>query len=594
MPRVKEAPKESPKKEQPALKEKSKKKQQAEANLPVVYEKLEIKLYDDEQPLTVEVAKQLLGWEQETDEIKFGQDYTLTDENDLKIRCRNNSRNRPFDEQHSRQLAQDMLNHHWRFNGETIVVGRCGSVISGQHRLIGLVLAEQRRTSDHESPSGETYADHYKQAWKAPVTIQALVVLGVDESPETLRTLDNVRPRTLADVLYTQNTFARFKNKERAILCRMLDYAVRLLWQRTGAYDDPYSPKRTHSEALDFIERHKKVAEAVKHIYEENDKSNGIGKILSPGSAAGLLYLMGACSSGGEPYHAEPHPSEKLVDFEHWDKAAEFWVELNAASLGAGGKRLAAVIEALGKVGDATETPEQPRSPRETAAILIKAWHRFMAGSKVTLETIMPKTAKDEDGNRVLDETCLVGGIDLGDMKKREAAEEADSEEEEEEDEAPKPKKLKKGEVSDMQPAHERKSDEPAMSAREEIDALKARFPDHNVVQRDDMGSLTVYGLDAEVIAKQTRATIKRHQGTARIILRAKDEEEIAEKLTGAGVPFVIVERGKKGWEIASANPAIKESKVETNGSAKAAKTAKTTEPVGDSPEKAPAKAGKK
>jgi hypothetical protein len=252
------------------------------------------------------------------------------------------------------------------------------------------------------------------------------------------------------------------------------------------------------------------------------------------------------------------------------------------------GKQLKAAFDAI----LAIQTPEAPDDvkPFEKSAIFTNAWNVWVEGGKVTEEKIaLSFTIKDSC--RKMNDTPTVGGIDVGDKDRSQSAKE-DKEEEDESEEAPKPKaKAKKGEVSEIVPAHERKEEEPVMTAAKEIEALKARFPEHNVIQRDDMGSLTSYGLDAEIIAKHTRANIKRHQGTARIILRAKDEESIQEKLAGAGIAFVVVERGKKGWEVVAANPAISEKKApspkaEANGIADAARDAGTGKAGKGSPKK--------
>jgi hypothetical protein len=98
----------------------------------------------------------------------------------------------------------------------------------------------------------------------------------VSEEPATIRTLDNVRPRTLSDVLYTEeNVFGRLSAAARKEAIRNLDYAIRFLWNRTGQSNPSYgsfTSYRTHSESLDFFHRHPHLAQIVEHITGINER----------------------------------------------------------------------------------------------------------------------------------------------------------------------------------------------------------------------------------------------------------------------------------------------------------------------------------
>lgn len=387
--------------------DKKKSKKLPEITRQVIYPEVQVNVAAGANALTVQQMKDLLGWQEETEEVKFGGDYLLTDAGGKKVRCLNNAHNRPLTESWARTIAQDILNKHWKFNGETIIIGRTGLVLSGQHRLIGGVLAEQDRTGPQEH--------HWKSRWDGPITMDCLVVFGIEESGEITRTLDNVKPRTLADVLFCDEAvFGKVKPADRQKLCRMADYAVRIVWHRTGAGIDAFAPKRTHSEALDFIDRHGKILKAVKHIFEE-DKDGHISKILSPGTAAGLLYLMASCKSDVDKYRNADTRSEKKMDFEQWEKACEFWVLLSANAA-----EMEEVRKGLNNLVDPETGEAAPLAHK--MALLIKAWNVFAQGYEITAKDLKLKKETDEEGVKHLVECPTCGGIDLGNPKEEEEA----------------------------------------------------------------------------------------------------------------------------------------------------------------------------
>lgn len=377
----------------------------------VLYLEPDLKLCTGENALTSQQAKDLLNWEDELsytarmmvtspeikeEEAKFPE-YLLKDENDIKIQCWNNSRNRPFEESWARRLAQDILNGHWKLNLENIIIGRTGQVLSGQHRLIGLVLAEQMRTGKQ--------ADHWKQIWSGPVTIETSVAVGADESPETTMTLDNVKPRSLADVLYTSDLFRDLNSAERKECSRMLDAAIDLLWKRVGAGKSEYSHYQTHSESKGFLERHSRILGCVKHLFEQN-KDRVISNLkLSPGQCAASCYLMGSADSDPEKYRAEEQPNEKTLVWTFQDKAYQFWQDL------AGGK-LKPVTNALGSLVD-EDTGSGGRSI-EKLTVLAKAWGVYVEDRKIEDKDLELVYRIDDDGVTHLDEWFDFGGVDQG------------------------------------------------------------------------------------------------------------------------------------------------------------------------------------
>jgi len=372
-----------------------------------VYPEISVQVCVGDDALTVDQAKDLLGWESEQGKIKFGDSYTIIDEEKKKVRCRNNTKNRPLNEEWSRTLAQDILNRRWKINLETIIIGWDGQVLSGQHRLIGLILASQMWAANK----------HWREKWKTEPVIETLVAFGADESEECTRTLDNVRPRTLSDVLYMSDAFGHHKPKDRKVIVRIIDYAVRLLWQRTGVTGNEYVSRRTHSESLDFISRHPRIITAAKHIYEE-DASGSIRSYISMGYAAGLLYLMAASEDSRDTYLSGEFPNEEQLGLAKWDEACEFWTDFAQNRLGL----LKPAMKPEGDDGQARSV-----TPHEQLALAVKAWDAWTKGKKIDGLALKLKYTSKNDV-QVLDECPLLGGIDVGMIVKNDDEEEDEME----------------------------------------------------------------------------------------------------------------------------------------------------------------------
>jgi hypothetical protein len=307
-------------------------------------------------PLTVEESKDFLGWEAETKKedgtpIKaFGDKFLLKDFDGNKVRCLKNVANRPFQLRGAQRYAQDVLKRFWAdsrnggkvklkladeigggedefdeltINGETIIISREGLVLSGQHRLVGLVLAGQMWDSD----------PRWKELYGPDEpTMECVIVVGISKHSKVVRTLDNVIPRTDSDVLYTEGYYSEKVTKDRKALNRMLGYAARFLWERVKSDRDKYSRYRTIGEEMDFVSRHPKLVEMVEHLSREDSDAGNLRFYLPFGKVVGLYYLM-ACSATPKDkvkaYFNALHPSESFLDFSMEDKANEFWVLLS-------------------------------------------------------------------------------------------------------------------------------------------------------------------------------------------------------------------------------------------------------------------------
>lgn len=367
----------------------------------VIYDKLDVRKCIGEKALTVDASKKLLGWSKPPEGVKDG----IFVVGEHKVWLTNNSKNRPIRQGELRTLTQEHLNGNWQLNGETIIIGNTGSVLSGQHTLLALILAEEERAKNPEK---------YAHIWKGPITMEKLVVVGVSEEDRVVNTIDTGTPRDLADVIFRSEYFADLKPKDRKPIAAMTKYAVKLLRHRTGANMDSLAPRITHAESLDFLDRHPRLLKAIRHIHEENlNEGGGDAKLtpyLSLGYSSAMLYLMAAAKTERERaetkdgYCEVDQPSEAQIDFSLWDKACEFFVLLasNHPSVAPVKQAVATLLE--------RGTP----TPNERIALIVKAWNAWSNGKKIVPELLALRYARNEDGAEILDETPIVGGIDMG------------------------------------------------------------------------------------------------------------------------------------------------------------------------------------
>lgn len=374
-------------------------------------------------PITVEKAKYLLGWlEEDGDAVKFKSgEYSTELEPYLprRVKLQNNPHNRPINSGNFLDLRQSILTKKWKFNGEPIIVGKTGTLLNGQHTLIATVLAEFERTEGDNK-------DHWATIWDSPITIDKMIVYGVDETDEVVNTMDTCKSRSLADVIYRANHFKGMKldPKQRRSIAKIMEHAVRLLWDRTGAGLDAFSPRRTTLECVDFINRHEWLVKAVRHIWEENGDTDEIAKYVTLGYASGLLYLMATSTTDGDKYRAMDNPSEKAVSFGNRDKALAFWTEFVS-----GDERDLArfnpVREAIGMLADA-ETGKTG-TLAEKIAIIFKAWCLYLEDGKFTKASLKLDYHQREDGSLKLLDKPDFGGIDAVSIDTKEDDEEGET-----------------------------------------------------------------------------------------------------------------------------------------------------------------------
>jgi hypothetical protein len=389
--------------------------------------------------ITVAQAMKMLGWEDEPayvarmiaegkTEAEAKADFDLAFKSSAtafldqstprrKVICWNSTTNRPFEEPRALQYCQDILNREWQFNLETIILGETGITEQGNHRLIGLVLAGQRWQQNK----------HWNNdVWQEEPRIQSLIARGASEDPKVILSLDNVKPRSEADSIFTSPIFAHHDVGPRKLLSKMLANARDLLWKRTQARKDSFMCMQTHTATADFIARHPKLIEATEHLYKQN-----LGYVFSrtlkvyPGQAAAMMYLMAAANTDTDRTDYATKRQEAECDMGLWEKAKTFFTTLAMTQEA----ELRPVRQALSRIVDVADDGVLHRMT-EKLAILALAWNAWHANGKVKDSDL--ELRYDEAMTTLLD-PYSIGGIDFGiDLSPPKNPEEEDTEEDKE------------------------------------------------------------------------------------------------------------------------------------------------------------------
>lgn len=395
-------------------------------NYAVIYRRPGTPGYDPDNhqpPLTCQQAKEIMGWEVESEENGnvFGTDFLLKDLDGNKVRCTNNVGNRFLDPVKVSEVKQDILTGEWQYNGEAGLVTMEGHTPNLQHRLVGFILACQEWEKAENGPG----KNRFKSVWPEMPTLDITINYGVPGDDKTIATMDQTKARTVADVFYTAGMFVlnpdgvHYTPSERNQLTKGLDYGVKLLWSRTGMGQDAYSPRRTHSEALQFVESHRTLRDCVEHLWSEDVATKGgvRGLGLAPGTCAGMMYLMitsGTPQDQCEKYRKSASKKEKnlTIDPEVRALAEDFW----SAVVNLKDKRGQTVRDKLDLLNDREEAGVSHAGGtfREKIAVIAKAWEKWGKKGGVKEEHLDLSYVTIEE-RMMLDEQPTFGGIDLGD-----------------------------------------------------------------------------------------------------------------------------------------------------------------------------------
>lgn len=332
-----------------------------------------------EGPLTVEDCKKMIGWTEEPEGKDWKKDFVLKDLYGRKIRLLNNPSNRPFRRPLADRYANEHLRGKWSLNLETVVLADNANVQQGQHRLVGLILGEQLRQIE----TGK---------WgKTPLVFEVLVGYGVSRKPENANTYDLGAKRSLGDVIYRHEKFAKsLSDKKQRGISNVLSGAIRLVWLRVGGKQVSFAPHFPHSEALEFYGEHPVILQAVTDIVNLDEGEEGnqkcISSLVSLSYAAALYYLMANATS--------------------WVKALTFWKSFASGEGLQKGSPILSLRQLL------TRTDASSGSKRdEIIGAVVKAWLCFDNGGNATAKEI--RVAKKKSGDKfVLSEFPRIGGID--------------------------------------------------------------------------------------------------------------------------------------------------------------------------------------
>ena len=369
----------------------------------ILYPEIESRKCVDEDALTAEVAKELLGWTtpKDSEVQKFeSDDVHFRDLEENQVHCGNTTRfQRQWFFQSVKDLMWEILAGNWEFNGDSIRIGQTGYVLDGKHRLAALVLATQE---------WERNPERYP-FWEEEPTLQTFVTLGLEERSEVVNTIGTGRPRKMADSMYASDLFNGAKKSQRAKLAKAAEHAVRLLWDRTGALVDAYSPRISHSEAFDFIQRHPSLISCVQTIVseEENGKNRPLSRYLPLGQFSGLMYLMTTVDCSDEElanYRNSVQPGENLLPNMSVEEADKF-----IAALAKKDKFFQPLFQEFVKL-DSMDNPN--RICR--LLLIIKAWNAFNESEKLTTKLLEIERESNEFGVDIIVDNPIVGGIDIG------------------------------------------------------------------------------------------------------------------------------------------------------------------------------------
>lgn len=200
-----------------------------------------------------------------------------------------NNSNRPLSKGVAALYANEMLRGQWKCNGEPLIfsVDEAGEehLISGQHRLQGLVLAQQTIEKDEVWPFAQLEWD-------------AVIISRVPH--DTADTVDTGKTRSHSDVLFRDpwidTVIPEAWNatiSKRKTWTKTLAGAARLVWLIEGGAVVSSAPKFLISEMLNFLQtRHSGLTEFVTMVLDANDADgDNHGLKMSLAYLAALSYV---------------------------------------------------------------------------------------------------------------------------------------------------------------------------------------------------------------------------------------------------------------------------------------------------------------
>lgn len=397
----------------------------------MTHEGIKVTLHLGEDALTVEDAKKYLGWEEEGD-TKFGEKFFLKTPEGKKVRLKNNADNRPFRRGLAMRWALEILRKKWEFNGESGIIDNKGQIQDCQHRLVGLIFAEQLRKKDSK------WKDEY--GWRSAPKLEMMMVEGVSSSPKVVDTIGTGQRRTLGDVMFRDRPFGKKEAvRVQTTMTNTLAKATRLVWLRAKGQNVSDAPHFPHSEALEFFNEHPRLGDAVKFILEadgEGDDGRKIATHVPLATAAGMMYLMGMSKTDPDKFAETGEMDDK-----NWKKAEDFWTLFASGIKTKEREVIPALRDYLRKLEKGSGGGRD-----EVIQVIINAWNLWIEGEEGGIKEIKPKRTRDDNGNLILADDPRIGGLDtVKALPEPEEEEEVAESEDEDGEEVPAKKGKKTG-----------------------------------------------------------------------------------------------------------------------------------------------------
>lgn len=357
-------------------------------------------------PMTVEEVKEELGWTVLDKESK--EEPLFRDIFGEKVVLKNRKANRPLRFGLAKKYAFDFVRGKWRFNGESFVMDHLGQWQDGQHRMVGFVLADQML---HKNP--EKWKE-YKV--KRPLTLDAIIIRGIDPKSDTVDTLGIGQKRTLGDVIYRDHIILENwqddepDDKTHVKLASLLGIATRQTWLRVIGKSVSDAPHFPHSEAMDFLRAHIGMVKSLEYVWNEENGSGEDGgrvtKYISLGVAASLHYLMSTC--GTDPNEFLEHGTD-VLDFEYADWADEFWTLFAAGEDLEKTNAIKVLRDVLADIDAGSAIGRE-----EVFRTVVKAWNLWCEETTIKDKKLVQveKVRNIEKDKMVLAEDPRLGGLD--------------------------------------------------------------------------------------------------------------------------------------------------------------------------------------
>lgn len=373
-----------------------------------------------------------------------------------------NTTNRPLSQGQVKLYANEMLRGKWKLNGEALIFGTDDegndSIISGQHRLHALILANK------------LYAANPSEYENATLELTTVIIFGV--AIETADSVDLGMNRKHGHVIYRDEFVDKVIPKEwsntnsrKAKWCNTLAVAARLVWLRCGGATVSSAPKFIVSEMMDFIKQeHTNLCYFVSAILSASEEE-GAGLKISIPYIAGLTYMASLDADG----NIHKPTMETLLD-------SMLSIAQNAVTPGSAEHALVTYWNKL------FSTPGSKDRDLEIVGPFVKALNAIIVGEKTTAAKIALSKKEQENYTAFppllagYDEACFEYAAEVK-ANAAKAAEEAKEQAAIAKEEARLKKEQERAEKEAAKAKEQAAKEKEKAKAKAEVDAANAKAP---------------------------------------------------------------------------------------------------------------------